>query len=85
MLIINFIFIFPIFIVFFLSVLAELNRTPMDFIEGESELLLLFNYMFPLYIIVLYKSYLFYILISLKSSICKEIKEIKHKFTVLKI
>nr|QGW36329.1 NADH dehydrogenase subunit 1 [Dolichoderus sibiricus] len=39
----NLIFMFPVFLMFFLSVLAELNRTPMDFIEGESELVSGFN------------------------------------------
>lgn len=39
-----FIFIlFPLFLVFFIRVLAELNRRPMDFIEGESELISGFN------------------------------------------
>nr|YP_009262827.1 NADH dehydrogenase subunit 1 [Wasmannia auropunctata]ANI87500.1 NADH dehydrogenase subunit 1 [Wasmannia auropunctata] len=33
----------PLFMVFFISVLAELNRSPMDFIEGESELVSGFN------------------------------------------
>lgn len=33
----------PLFIVFFISILAELNRRPMDFIEGESELVSGFN------------------------------------------
>lgn len=33
----------PLFIIFFIRVLAELNRRPMDFIEGESELVSGFN------------------------------------------
>lgn len=33
----------PLFIVFFVRVLAELNRSPIDFIEGESELVSGFN------------------------------------------
>lgn len=37
------IFLYPLFIVFFVRVLAELNRRPMDFVEGESELVSGFN------------------------------------------
>ena len=35
--------IFPLFLVFFIRVLAELNRRPIDFVEGESELVSGFN------------------------------------------
>ena len=34
---------FPLFLVFFIRVLAELNRRPIDFVEGESELVSGFN------------------------------------------
>jgi len=33
----------PLFLVFFVRVLAELNRSPIDFVEGESELVSGFN------------------------------------------
>lgn len=36
-------YLYPLFLVFFLRVLAELNRSPIDFIEGESELVSGFN------------------------------------------
>nr|YP_009735165.1 NADH dehydrogenase subunit 1 [Acropyga pallida]QBG38653.1 NADH dehydrogenase subunit 1 [Acropyga pallida] len=42
----NFWFLFvmyPLFIMYFISIMAELNRSPMDFIEGESELVSGFN------------------------------------------
>lgn len=34
---------FPLFLVFYIRILAELNRSPIDFIEGESELISGFN------------------------------------------
>nr|YP_009734522.1 NADH dehydrogenase subunit 1 [Acropyga sauteri]QBG38679.1 NADH dehydrogenase subunit 1 [Acropyga sauteri] len=34
---------FPLFILYFISIMVELNRSPMDFIEGESELVSGFN------------------------------------------
>lgn len=39
----NLVLIFPLFLVFFISVLAELNRGPLDLVEGESELVSGFN------------------------------------------
>nr|YP_010034074.1 NADH dehydrogenase subunit 1 [Colobopsis nipponica]QOW83442.1 NADH dehydrogenase subunit 1 [Colobopsis nipponica] len=36
-------YLYPLLISFFISMLAELNRSPMDFIEGESELVSGFN------------------------------------------
>ncbi|KAG5335005.1 NU1M oxidoreductase, partial [Acromyrmex heyeri] len=33
----------PLFLVFLLRIIAELNRTPIDFVEGESELVSGFN------------------------------------------
>nr|WEY05594.1 NADH dehydrogenase subunit 1 [Lepisiota frauenfeldi] len=34
---------YPLFIFYFISILAELNRSPLDFVEGESELVSGFN------------------------------------------
>lgn len=39
----NLTLIFPLFLVFFIRVLAELNRRPLDLVEGESELVSGFN------------------------------------------
>nr|YP_009735179.1 NADH dehydrogenase subunit 1 [Acropyga panamensis]QBG38666.1 NADH dehydrogenase subunit 1 [Acropyga panamensis] len=36
-------FLYPLFIMYFISIMVELNRSPMDFIEGESELVSGFN------------------------------------------
>nr|AEG25321.1 NADH dehydrogenase subunit 1 [Philotrypesis pilosa] len=54
-----FIFLFPLMLILFVSLLAELNRTPFDLAEGESELVSGFNteYMSGLFAMIFISEY----------------------------
>lgn len=59
--------IYPLMVIFFISILAELNRRPIDFIEGESELVSGFNveYFSGIFAIIFLAEYGIIIFISL--------------------
>nr|YP_009827237.1 NADH dehydrogenase subunit 1 [Trichopria drosophilae]QIV21177.1 NADH dehydrogenase subunit 1 [Trichopria drosophilae] len=55
----NIMFMFPLSLMFYISILAELNRTPFDLSEGESELISGFNieYMSSLFAMIFLSEY----------------------------
>lgn len=62
---------FPLFLVWFTTMLAETNRTPFDFAEGESELVSGFNteYRGAIFALIFIAEYLNILVISLFSSL----------------
>jgi len=67
----TFIIFIPLFLVWFTTTLAETNRTPFDFAEGESELVRGFNteYSGPTFALIFIAEYLNIIIISLFRSL----------------